>query len=221
MQIQKRLSVLLLSLLLWCFVGAAAYAHEVPDTSRTGSISVAMTYNGTAVSGGSLSLYQVGAVAEDDGNYSFSPTGDFAGCGKSLDNLESSGLAENLAEYASAKKLEGKTVKLGADGTVTAKKLTLGLYLVVQKEAAPGYEAVAPFLISVPMEENGAYIYDVNAAPKVSVLTKTKPEPTKPGNPKLPQTGQLNWPVPVMAALGMCLFAAGWTMRSKGKEDDA
>ena len=36
------------------------------------------------------------------------------------------------------------------------------------------------------------------------------PPPTPPVGPeKLPQTGQLKWPVPVLAALGMLLLLAG------------
>ncbi|MCD8161542.1 MAG: peptidase [Clostridiales bacterium] len=37
----------------------------------------------------------------------------------------------------------------------------------------------------------------------------------------LPQTGQLNWPVPVLAVCGLVLFAVGWRLRaSGGKETD-
>ena len=33
----------------------------------------------------------------------------------------------------------------------------------------------------------------------------------------LPQTGQLNWPIPVMAISGMLLFAFGWVTDRKYK----
>ena len=35
------------------------------------------------------------------------------------------------------------------------------------------------------------------------------PPPSEPDGPDLPQTGQLNWPVPVLAVLGMLLVTAG------------
>lgn len=42
-------------------------------------------------------------------------------------------------------------------------------------------------------------------------------EPETPAEPspgtKLPQTGQLNWPVPVLTVLGLCLILAGWELR--------
>lgn len=37
--------------------------------------------------------------------------------------------------------------------------------------------------------------------------------------PPLIQTGQLNWPVPVMAGLGVLLFALGWIMRSTKRHE--
>ncbi len=37
--------------------------------------------------------------------------------------------------------------------------------------------------------------------------------------PELPQTGQLDWPVPVMVVCGLCLFAAGYVLRRAGKKE--
>lgn len=243
MQMGKRLGALFAAICIIFAVNTDIYAHEVPDASREGSVSVAMTYDGTAVAGGTLTLYQAGKVCEDDGSYGFALTEAFAKSGVSLDNPESSELAESLAAYVSVNEITAsRTVKIGDDGRAVAADLELGLYLVVQSEAAAGYKAVEPFLVSVPMYENGTYIYDVDASPKLSILTKevpvptepvtpTKPAtPTKPGTPgkttvpstpartTLPQTGQLNWPVPVLAVLGLCLFLLGWGMRFGKKE---
>ncbi|MCD7821787.1 MAG: hypothetical protein LUG64_06230, partial [Clostridiales bacterium] len=35
---------------------------------------------------------------------------------------------------------------------------------------------------------------------------------------KLPQTGQLNWPVPVLAVSGVVLFALGWGLSRSGRK---
>ena len=40
----------------------------------------------------------------------------------------------------------------------------------------------------------------------------TEPPPTEPGEPDLPQTGQLNWPIPLMAVAGLGFFVVGWTL---------
>lgn len=218
MNIYKRTLALLLSLLLCLAFPAAAMAHEVPDLSQTGSISVAMVYDGETVGGGSLMLYRVGNVSEDDGNYSFSLAGDFADSGVSLADISHAALAGELAEYASARHIEGAAEPISEDGRMTADGLTPGLYLVTQENAADGFEPISPFLVSVPMYDGGTYVYDVDATPKLDTLTKTPdvPEqPSAPGEPTLPQTGQINWPVPALSALGMVLFLCGFRMRSR------
>lgn len=46
--------------------------------------------------------------------------------------------------------------------------------------------------------------------------------PTKPSEPnedKLVQTGQLNWPVPVCAILGLLFFSIGWAILNLGKKE--
>ena len=44
--------------------------------------------------------------------------------------------------------------------------------------------------------------------------------PSNPDRPVLPQTGQLNWPVPVLACSGVLLFAAGWVLNRQGKKEN-
>ena len=222
MRIQKKLSVLLIAIFLIFSMSMTTYAHEVPDDSKKGSVSVTMTYDGNAVSGGKMILYRVGEIYEDDGNYSFTLTEDFAKSGVSLDDLSSTSLAKTLAAYSSEHKLTGTEVEIDNNGKATAENLTLGLYLIVQNEAAKGYEAVDPFLVTVPMNEDGSYIYHVDATPKLSILKKTPSTTETPTSPpvdsKLPQTGQLNWPVSVLAVLGMGLFLLGWLLCFGKKE---
>ena len=108
-----------------------------------------------------------------------------------------------------------------ADGKVSFSDLKAGLYLVWQDDAdaSDGYDAIHPFLISVPRWQNGAYAMHVEADPKVPLETEptTPPPPPPPPPPELPQTGQLNWPVPVMAVTGMALFVVGWILCWRGK----
>lgn len=175
MKFVKRLSTLLLALSLGAAVALPAYAHEVPDPSRTGSIRFSMLYDGSAVGGGSLTLHRVGDVAEEDGNYTFTLTEAYAASGADLTDLTDTALAADLADYTTANGIAGEEVTIGSDGTAAADGLALGLYLVMQDQPAEGYEAIAPFLVSVPMwdETAGAYLYTVDAAPKLGGLTKT------------------------------------------------
>lgn len=249
---RKRLPAFLTAVLLLCALSLTAYAHPVVDLSQKGSIRVAMRYGEQAVPGGAMTLYRVAAVQEDDGNFGFVLTGDFADCGIELADLQSAGLAKALADYAAGAELEGQTKQIAEDGTVLFAELEPGLYLLVQTQPAAGYYAANPFLVSVPMLEEGEYVYDVQAGPKaelsptpgipfipiipiIPVFPTPTPEPgvpvisvdiepappaeEGPAVPILPQTGQLNWPVPVLAAAGLGLFAAGWALRY-GKKDD-
>lgn len=197
-----------------------AFAHEAVDLSRKGSVSVTMTYEGDPVGGGSLELYRVGSVAEDDGNFSFELTSAFADSGVALDDVTSADLATSLAEYAETRGVAADgTYQIADDGTMTASGLDLGLYLVVQSEPAEGYEPCAPFLVSVPMNENGVYVYDVDATPKVEPggLAPVEPpaeETPTPGTSAetetdLPTTGDATNFVPVIACVGVGVVLVG------------
>lgn len=234
MRIKRKMAALAAAVLLMCSVGATAFAHDAPDLSKKGTIKITMSKGGETVPGGSLTLYRAGSVQEEDGDYHFELTGDFADSKVSLANVESARTAKLLAEYAEKKELTGTKKEIGKDGKATFSDLELGLYLLVQEENAPGYHPVNPFLVSVPMFEDGSYLYEVDADPKVELAESPKkphrPGPENPSNPPkpssstppgatLPQTGQLNWPIPILAAAGLCLFAAGWALRFRRSEN--
>ena len=222
MRIRKQLILLLLAALTLCGTHVTASAHPVPDLTKTGSITVTMCYQDKAVPGGSLKLYRVGDVNEDDGNYSFVPTNDFKGCVAVFDedNIQSPELAKKLADYAAKKKISAVGTKtIGKDGKATFADLEPGLYLVVQKTAAPGYGKVSPFLVSVPYLEDDHYIYNVESKPKTDLEREVTPTEAPSNGGTLPQTGQLNWPVPVLVVLGLMLFTIGWVLRFGKKRD--
>lgn len=213
----QRLSALVLAIMLILSLGVTAYAHDYVQMDKKGTITITMHMGDKTVSGGTLTMYRVGEVQEDDGNYTFQPTGDFASCGESFEDVSSSTLPKKLQKYAKDQKITGTTKFIGADGKVSFTNLEVGLYLFVQNKAASGYNKADAFLVSLPyMGADGKYNYDVDASPKVEV---TKPTPTKPRDPKLPQTGQLNWPVPVLATAGLALFAAGWALYYGKRKD--
>ncbi len=218
---KKRLLSVLCILILMAVVASPAAAVELIDLQRKGSITVSVVYDEKPVSGGKLTIYRVAEVAVEDWNFGFRYLDDFADCGEPLDNLYRSRLITALETCVAEKKLQGIPGTIDKQGTVTFEELELGLYLVVQTEASAGYYPANSFLVSLPGKENGKYDYDVDASPKMDVL-KPKPtiptQPTRPGG-KLPQTGQTNWPIPMMAVSGMILFALGWSIYSSGKRN--
>ena len=215
----------LLALLFLLALPVSAAAQSVPDESRNGhcSITVSMTYKGKAVCGGTLALYKVGDVAEDDGNYSFVPVEEIQADIPEFGDIESPDLAGKLC------KLESKLTpvtdlpkKVGEDGNATFSDLTFGLYLVVQKTAASGYGKTKPFLVSVPYLYADEYQYEVTSQPKTDLEREVKPTapPSPGGGKKLPQTGQLWWPVPVLACAGLGCIAVGLFRRREDRNED-
>lgn len=176
-------------LVLICAMTLPAQAQELPDLNQTGSISVTVRYNGNSVSGGELTLYRVGEVREDDGNYSFVLIKQFDASGVMLENVQSPDTAKKLSDFALRQGISGTNGKIGSDGTLKFGSLEPGLYLLAQRKAAAGYQKLNPFLVSLPMRDGEGYSYQVDASPKVS------PVPDQPGNPEQPKTGQSAWPI--------------------------
>ncbi len=228
----KRISwIALMMAMVFIFgISVSAYAHDVPDMNKRGSITFTMRHDDTLVGGGTLTIYRVGEIAEDDGNYSFIPTGSFVDCGKSFEDLSAVyELAEDLVEYAQTNSIPAlSTENIGADGKVSFTDLELGLYLIVQEEAADGYMEIAPFLMSIPTMEDGTYKYDLSAEPKTELKEEeptptptptSTPTPTPP--PDLPQTGMLWWPVPLFVFGGLCMLAIGvFLIRGREKNEN-
>ena len=223
---RNRIFALLTALVIVCGLTVTAFAHEVPALEENGTIIFTMDWNGEPLNSGSLSLYRVGDVVEDDGNYSFVPIERLEVSGLALDDPEDPALAAELANLAKTRGLPEVSAEIKA-GKAVFTDVAPGLYVVVQdgEDACDDFAAISPFLISMPQYDNGTYRSEIIADPKVPLETKpqdTQPaEPTgpKPTEPKLPQTGQWNWPVPVLAVGGLMLFAGGWHLRFGRKKD--
>ncbi len=204
---------------------AAADGASV-DFSQTGSVTVTLTDgDGNAVSGGRITIYQVAALYLEDGDMAYVPTDAFQSCTAQLDVTDTS-LAAALVQYVQDNGIGGTSAAVDTAGTVRFSGLELGLYLLVQTTASGNYETINPFVVTVPMDSDGAWDYTVDASPKVGTVTTQTTEintSTTSSDSDLPQTGQLNWPVPVLAVSGLALFAAGWAMvaRDRKKRDHA
>lgn len=168
-----------------CVLPRAAHASTPIDLDREGSVSLVMQDPDTldAVPGGAMTLYRVADVQVEHGaDYSFLLAADFADSGESLESLDAA-TASRLASYAQQHGIAGTERAIGENGSVTFDGLAPGLFLLVQQQPAEGYYAVAPFLASIPFEQNGALSYDVNATPKMELLDRA---PSGPGEPDEP-----------------------------------
>lgn len=198
------------------------FASGSIDMERNGNITVQMKFEDEAVSGGTLTLYHVAVPVWSLEQYTFEFTQPFEDCTLSLNGLDRKELAIAYSEYVLDNAVPGVTRRINMNGYAEFKNLELGLYLVVQQEAAAGYFPIEPFLISVPMNGEDGWIYDVDATPKVDI--EREPQPEKPPiKPDIPDTGQLKWPIPVLAASGVVFFGIGWVLclGGKKKKDEA
>lgn len=214
----KKILSLIAVMALLCAMCTTVFAHDVPDLTKTGTITLTMKSGETPVSGGTLTAIRIGEVYEFDGNYDFRLVGDFAADGAFVEDYNQD-LADKMAKIAEDKKTAGETKTIGADGKVVFSGLELGLYLFVQTKPADGYYTANPFIMGVPQLENEVYVYEVDATPKVGVEPEPTTVTTLPPEPTVPETGQLNWPVPVMSFGGIALVACGFLLCYSGKKE--
>lgn len=219
---KKRICVLAVILLMLLSLSVTAYAtHPVPDLSRNGSLTFRMAPGGVPLTDGHLNLYKVGELTEEDGNYYFTL---MDGRKITTDDEITSLLAEEMLTLAQVEKLTARITKI-LEGQAVFHDLEHGLYVVWQLkgDASTGYEPINPFLISVPRFVEGEYVLDVEAEPKVALETvpPTTAPPPPPKDPQLPQSGQLNWPVPVLAISGAVLLMVGFVLVSRKREANA
>ena len=264
------------------------------DPSKIGSISVTLIEQkqNEPIVGAELSVYYIAtALLDTDGNLIYDYTEDF----KQLDTeIDDTSLAEKLDTFVSQHSVPSTKMTTNSEGTALCNELPLGLYFVKQTGAVEGFAPCTPFLVTVPNEKNGEYVYEVNASPKTEVARLTSiiikkvwntdastnaadsvtVQLLKNGNvvktatlnaqnnwqitytdmpesdaysvkevdvPKgftvtvkqngyvftvtntlsLVQTGQLMWPIPVLAIIGMLLISAGIALLQKKREPNA
>lgn len=185
---KKRLAALGLALcaLAWAVLPVSA-AVSVVDTSRTGSVTVTLYdhQKDAPLRDGSLTLYKVADVELRYGSsMEYVYTGQFTDCDLELGDLSDGSLAARLEAWLPVN-AEGTTCTLSQQGKAEFKDLPVGVYLVVQTKASRGYEAINPFVVSVPLLQDGEWVYAVDASPKVGGVTpdKTPEQPGSPGSP--------------------------------------
>ena len=213
---KRKLFALLLAVLCLGTLVLPAFAAE-----KTGSVTIQL-YGDKKVTGGLFYLYKVGRLEDD--RFRALDAFDSVVTTFTQQDLDDPDMPGDLLKIIKKKDSGIKESYKGQfkkSNSATVEDVKPGVYLVVQQNAIQGYEKFSPFLITVPKDGK----YDVTSNSKVSTPKKdpkpttAPPETTKPSG-KLPQTGQLNWPVPVLAAAGLALFATGALLRRSGRKED-
>lgn len=196
------------------------YAEPALDTGLGGSVTVIMQYEDKPIKDGTVAFYRVAEIKEANGKYSYVLTESFAPSNLSVTDLQSPALAEELKNYAEKEKIsfEKADIKDGK-AVLNIEKGKCGLYLAVQETPSTGYNTILPFLINIPDYKNGKYEYDVTAYPKIKQNIPSMPPPVSSEDETIPQTGQNNLPVPILAGVGLLLLTAGIILLRYGKRE--
>ncbi len=153
---------------------AIAAEIEDLDMNARGSITVSIAdTQGARVAGGALVFYKIADLTLNGHLISYAYTEEFAGCPidissitADLTGVDLDALAEDFCSYVERANTKGQLVAIDADGTALLDDADLGLYLVTQTQAPEGHDPLCPFLVTVPLEEDDLWLYDVDAAPK-------------------------------------------------------
>lgn len=126
--------------------------------------------------------------------------------------------AKQLLEYARKKSISGNQQLTDSTGHTIFSKLNEGMYLITQigsvKNGNDTFES-APFLVSVPSDIDGYFMYDVKVEPKVTWLTNNVPPsvPEKPSEKNPPedtntgaQVKKTIWIVLALCSFGMIVI---------------
>ena len=194
--------------LILLMTAVTAYSAEI-DTEKIGSVTFTIRYADGAVSGGNIRMCRIATLESDDDDlyYAFVPA--LADSGLDINEPSEWKFAQSAYEAVTEKELDNTEKTVGTDGKVSFDDLRTGVYLFYQTEPAEGFDTLRPFVASVPLYQDGEYVYDIDASPKPRLLTKaTTDEPPK-QDEKLPQTGQLKWPIPGLFLYGLFFVLIG------------
>jgi len=170
--VSRKIIIFCVTILILLTCSYTAYAEEF-DQSKTGSISVTLVEQkqNEPIVGAELSVYYIATVfLNTDGNLIYDYTEDFKQFDASIDDKT---LATKLDDFVLKHSVPSIKMTTNANGMASCEELPLGLYFVKQTGAVEGFAPCTPFLVTVPNEKNGEYVYEVNASPKTEVARLT------------------------------------------------
>lgn len=199
------------------------------DPTMTGSVLITLRVGDSHPTDGTVRIYQVAYYDEDA--LDFAVRSAFREISSDpLDFMDPVNLADTTAKAAACaveKGVKYKEVAIDENGEISVALLPLGIYLITQGEASKGFRPISPLLVMIPSlnPETDELDYQIDATPKVEIETDTPepppPETTEPVEvpPDLPHTGQVHWPIPVLALAGIVLVLTGLFIRRRKSRD--
>lgn len=215
--------LVVLSMMLTCVLSA-------PAAETKGSLTLHCVFN---VEGGARILandeYSLAKIADasiTDSSVTYTTLEQFKNYNCEWQNTAASKLNEKakaLAYYCKQTGSFSAVAVTDSNGVLKFDNLEIGLYLAVRTKTAPANEDIItdPLLVFIPENINGEIIYDLVSSPKFSYASPHNPDSSgMPSGGTLPQTGQLMWPITLLAVLGCFMILVGSALLRRGGSDE-
>ena len=168
--LNKKIKYLIVSIFLFMMFTSNAYAGNIVDFSKKGSIEITLQENkeNTGIPGAEVTIYKIADATSKNYNLAFEYVEELKDCDVSLENLEETTLSEEISKCI--KEDTPSVIKTtNESGYVKFSNLELGLYLVTQSNKVEGYSKFDSFLAATPKTEENKWIYDIKATPKTDI----------------------------------------------------
>ncbi len=200
----------------------------LPVIAVSSSITVVLKNEDKAIRDVAFKIYYVATVENSD--YSF--TDDFKNAGIDFNEYNQNDIAQKLKLFAERNNIKSVSEKItDANGKAVFFDLNEGVYLIVGETLKNG--KVTPFIAQLPsFDENGKLTYNITARPKSEIINPedktektteiitTKYDEHNNNGEKLPQTGQLWWPVCPLIAVGLLFIIFGVVCRRREENEE-
>lgn len=228
---KKRNRSVLLFFLLFFTVNVSTFAMDIDSKKFAIDVDLHIP-NSKKVYDTQISLYHVATAEEDEmGNLHMEPIELY----KDLvfDNYTEDKapilLKQLCARLQNPEKVQNGTQKLaplqekrtGKDGKIHFDNLEAGVYVLVKwEDRDPAKLHMLPVIVYLPTYHHQSDRWENTATvvPKFDWKTDTKPS-TVPDK-KLPQTGMVQWPIPLLVLAGLVLVGIGYRLYRSGIEDE-
>lgn len=177
----KRIISVILSILLTFTVCLCAFmptANALLQQKGSITLHVADSKTHTPIKDAEFRIYLFAAAYQKGDSIGYTYIVPYDECKMDIDNLQDAYLPVHLTHYALTHSLEYTQKTSDADGYIVFDDLVPGIYLIVPTNIPDAYFMPSPFVVNIPLynEHHDTWIFDINASPKMQILTFTEEE---------------------------------------------
>lgn len=178
-------------LLVWTIFFARVAQAESYEKDKKGSLTLTFQQKeegtGTGqyqgIEGIEMNLYQIGSLCYEEGQVSFRLDSPYDSVGLDLSAKNSASKMEEaagkMAQIAKKSSVDPLTQASDAQGVIRYTDLAQGVYLLVQGQESSQIQ-VSPLILTLPYQQEGEWIYQVESYPKFTTKSQPTATPTTP-----------------------------------------